>query len=290
MNLPHLHFHRTRIAPTPSGYLHMGNVLAFAITAALAHKAGADVLLRIDDMDRERVRPEYVQDIFDTLQFMDIPYTEGPRDVQQFELDYSQQVRLPLYHKALEQLREKGVVYGCDCTRTQLAGWNMEHGCPGSCREKALALDAPDVNWRLKTNLVPMLHVNTHEGIVTTTLPAEMTDFVVRKKDGCPAYQLTSLIDDVFYNIDGIVRGEDLWHSTLAQQNLAAQLAFTSFQEVLFYHHPLLMNETDKKLSKSAGATSIQYLRKLGNTSADIYTIIGSLLKPVVNADSWRRW
>src|ERR1035437_9153412 len=98
----HITFKRTRIAPTPSGYLHLGNILSFAITAALARKTNAKVLLRIDDFDLERTNKLYVQDIFDTLNFLEIPWDEGPRNMKQYEQEFSQVHRMEMYKKALQ--------------------------------------------------------------------------------------------------------------------------------------------------------------------------------------------
>jgi glutamyl/glutaminyl-tRNA synthetase len=101
-----------------------------------------------------------------------------------------------------------------------------------------------------------------------------MRDFVVRKKDGFPAYQLSSVVDDLHYGVDLIVRGQDLWASTLAQLYLSSALDAAAFREIRFYHHPLLATGAGEKLSKSAGATSIRYLRQQGLQAADIYALI----------------
>src|ERR1700755_812419 len=111
------HFKKTRIAPTPSGFLHLGNAYSFALTAALAEKYGAKILLRIDDLDRERVQKEYVQDIFDTLNFLELPWDEGPRNVMELERDWSQIHRMGLYKEALDLLREEGDLFACNCSR-----------------------------------------------------------------------------------------------------------------------------------------------------------------------------
>src|SRR5687768_5857036 len=113
-------FRRTRIAPTPSGFLHLGNVLSFALTAAIARKRGARILLRIDDMDRDRVQPDYIDDIFEVLRFMGLPWEEGPKDAAEFLQRFSQQHRLPLYEAALQQLEKKGQVFACTCSRAQV--------------------------------------------------------------------------------------------------------------------------------------------------------------------------
>lgn len=280
-----LSFNRTRIAPTPSGFLHLGNVWSFVLTVALARRTGARVLLRIDDLDRERYQPVYVQDIFDTLNFLELPWDEGPRDLKEFEATYSQVHRMPLYREALEVLAHEGKVFGCTCSRSALQ--NMP-AYPGTCRDKRYALDMPQANWRLTTDAQALVTINTlTTGIMTTTLPASMQDFVVRKKDGFPAYQLSSTIDDLHFGVDLIVRGADLWPSTLAQLYLATRLPANSFHTIAFFHHTLLTGANGHKLSKSAGDTSIQFLRKEGYSRAAVYGLLGKMLGIAEPVDDW---
>jgi glutamyl/glutaminyl-tRNA synthetase len=264
-------FRKTRIAPTPSGYLHLGNILSFSITAALARKTGAKILLRIDDLDQDRVNERYVQDVFDVLSFLEIPWDEGPCDLSDYERNWSQMHRKDSYKSALLQLKESGSVFACNCSRTQ------QHAC--TCRDQSISLDAENVNWRLHTNKESEISIQTlNDGTIKTTLPAEMKDFVVKKKDGYPAYQLTSVIDDLHYGIDLVVRGDDLWPSTVAQHYLADILNQDDFKNITFCHHALIIGGDGKKLSKSAGATSIKYLREQGKTAADIYGEIGRMV------------
>jgi glutamyl-tRNA synthetase len=274
-------FSKTRIAPTPSGFLHLGNVLSFVITSALARKNAAKILLRIDDLDQARVNKQYIQDIFDTLNFLEIPWDEGPRNAKDFEDNYSQLHRMPVYQEALKQLSDEGFVYACNCSRSQLG---MGSEC--LCFNKKPALTSQNASWRLLTGNNTPIQVKSYNGeIINAALPQEMNNFVVKKKDGFPAYQLTSVIDDLFYGVDLIVRGEDLWPSTLAQHELAASLGKTIFSAITFYHHPLLM-DAGKKLSKSAGATSIRYLRENGKNPADIFALIAVMMginEPVTN-------
>lgn len=284
--MPHINnrFNKTRIAPTPSGFLHIGNVLSFSITAALARKTGAKILLRIDDIDQARATRKYVQDIFDTLNFLEIPWDEGPRNVKEFEYTYSQVHRLNLYNQAFETLRRNGIVYPCNCSRKQLAGSACD------CKNKTTLIDATDVAWRLDTGSNAKLAIKSYTGeIVTAALPSDMENFVIKRKDGLPAYQLTSLIDDLFYGIDLVVRGEDLWPSTLAQHQLALALGEKKFADIAFYHHPLLMEAPGKKLSKSAGSTSIKYLREQGKKPADIFMLITALLGIKKQVNNWER-
>lgn len=266
-------FLRTRIAPTPSGYLHLGNVFSFAVTVALARQSGARILLRIDDLDRERVKPEYVEDIFETLAYLDIPWDEGPKDYRDYTNVYSQLHRMERYEAGLRQLRDRGLVFACDCSRTTLLRNHPEGVYTGTCVHRGLSLDAAGYNWRVDTS--------------TQHLAQNMHYFVVRKKDGFPSYQLTSLIDDRYFGVDLIVRGEDLWPSTLAQTNLAQLLGYHDFLGATFRHHVLLKTEDDKKLAKSAGATSIRYLRRQGYTKAAIYRMVGQLAGTPNPIASW---
>jgi glutamyl-tRNA synthetase len=269
-------FTKTRIAPTPSGYLHLGNALSFVTTVALAKKYGAKILLRIDDLDRERVQDVYVQDIFDTLHFLGIMWDEGPKDLAEYKQHHSQLHRIDMYNQGLLQLADSGAVFVCTCSRAQVLAQNEDGIYMGTCKNKHLPFDTPDASWRLDTTAVKQLTVKTLADTVITTLPEDMQYFVVRKKDGFPAYQLTSLLDDVHYGIDLIVRGEDLWHSTLAQHYLAMVLGKNDFLNATFHHHPLV-KIAGEKLSKSAGATSIQYLRKEGRTSEEVMGMIVGL-------------
>ncbi|HEY4338159.1 MAG TPA: glutamate--tRNA ligase family protein, partial [Puia sp.] len=152
------------------------------------------------------------------------------------------------------------------------------------------SLDAEGVNWRLRTAGLP-------DGLpaeLPAGLPVEMRDFVVRKKDGYPAYQLSSVVDDIHFGVDLVVRGEDLRASTLAQLYLAGVLAVAgmpgaaAFGGLQFIHHPLL-TAGGEKLSKSAGATSIDYLRKQGASPADIFTLIGRSLEAAEPVRDWEQ-
>ncbi|HAL81937.1 MAG TPA: tRNA glutamyl-Q synthetase [Mucilaginibacter sp.] len=278
-------YNKTRLAPTPSGFLHPGNVLSFAITAVLARKTGAKILLRVDDLDQARVNKLYVQDIFDTLNFLDIPWDEGPRNVNEFEDSYSQKHRMALYNEALQRLADEEKVFACTCSRSQLQNY---HSC--NCFNEKIPLDTKNASWRLITNNHPELEVKSYPGkTIRTFLPADMKNFIVKKKDGFPAYQLTSVVDDLFYGVDLIVRGEDLWPSTLAQHVLASALGGNNFNDITFYHHQLLMDAEGKKLSKSAGALSIKYLRESGKTPADIFGFIAAMAGIEETADNWEQ-
>lgn len=260
---------KTRIAPTPSGYLHAGNALNFLLTAALAERYDARLLLRIDDLDRKRYRTAYAEDVFDALHYLNIQWQEGPKDLADFEERWSQRWRTTLYEEALRKLKEAGAVFACTCSRTRA------NEC--ECRNKRLPLDALNTSWRLITDDEPVA-VRTPDGnAIAASLPVEIKNFVVRKKDGLPAYQLSSVVDDLHFGIDLIVRGADLWPSTLAQQFLAKRLGEERFSAIAFYHHPLLTDAGGGKLSKSAGASSIKCRREGGKPLTEFLAHLGSL-------------
>lgn len=271
-----LHFVKTRIAPTPSGFLHLGNAYSFLLTSRVAAQYGTGILLRIDDLDRERIQDDYVQDIFDTLNFLGITWNEGPQNMQEYHELYSQVHRLPVYQALLQQLVDKGLVFACTCSRTQVLQHSVDGAYAGTCRDKQIPLDTPGVNWRIRTDMSKPLSFQSPDGqIHQYTLPALMKDFVIRKKDGYPAYQLASLADDLHFGIDLVIRGEDLLDSTLAQLYLADVLDAAAFLSAYFYHHPLLKDGQGTKLSKSEGALSIQSLRKEGKSREEVIRMTG---------------
>lgn len=282
---------RTRLAPTPSGFLHLGNVLSFAITAGLAERSHARILLRIDDLDRQRIRKQYVQDVFDTLNFLEIPWHEGPSDPRDHWKNYAQVHRMHLYKEALLRLRESGCLFACTCSRTSAQGLN-------GCRDKQIPYNTENVSWRLRTN--------GSGGLAECGLPASMQDFIVRRKDGLPSYQLASVVDDLYFGIDLVVRGADLLESTIAQRYLAAVLKETGyaagpaekawpgrFSQIAFHHHRLVLHPDGTKLCKSTGSSadgefSVAGLRKMGKKRKDIFMLIGSLLQVREPVQDWQ--
>lgn len=274
-----MNHHLTRIAPTPSGFLHLGNLYAFLFTKALAEKTGAKILLRIDDLDRERYQPEYVQDIFDTLDFMEIGYDLGPKSLAEFEKEWSQIHRMEKYKDALEILRVKKAVFACECSRKKIQQYDSSGYYLGLCQMLRIPLDKENAAWRMDTFETDFIKMKSYPGEVKSyTMPRDTAFFIVRKRDRLPAYQLTSVVDDVHYGVDLIVRGKDLESSSLAQLMLSEQIGESKFKENTFFHHPLLKGAKNKKLSKSAGDTSIQFLRKGGKKPEDLYQLLGEMI------------
>jgi len=272
-------FIRTRIAPTPSGFLHLGNAYSFLLTKILAKRHETKLLLRIDDLDRERYRPEYVQDIFDTLSFLEIEVDEGPKSLEEFEQEWSQLKRLPQYEATLKDLQETKQVFSCTCSRSQIFQLHPNGIYLGNCIDKRFSLDKEESAWRVNTLDADFLDYISYPDLrKNSLLPEEASCYVVRKKDRLPAYHLASLIDDLHFEVDLIVRGQDLFPSTLAQLDLARILGRQDFAKTTFYHHSLLKGPDQSKLSKSAGAFSIRQHRQEGKTLADLFLLVGKSL------------
>ncbi len=250
---------RTRIAPTPSGYLHVGNAYNFYLIQKYAQEKKGKILLRIDDFDFDRAREEYVEDVFKILDWLQISPDEGPKDVADFYKNFSQKNRQEKYFKALKILDEKSLLYACDCSRSQRDRFSEIGAYMGICREKnlkfvpgkhALRLRCEDVDYSWKKSL---------------------NDFVLWTKEKRASYQLVSVVEDVENQVDFIVRGEDLRASSEAQLYLAQNLGGdykSFFEKIEFIHHPLIVDPRNptKKLSKSLASCSLASLIREGYT------------------------
>ncbi len=284
----HLSFLKTRLAPTPRGYLHLGNLASFILTCRLARMHGAEILLRIDDLDQHRVRKEYVQDIFDTLDFFELPVDQGPRSVEEHFNQFSQSYRKKNYANLINELASQNLLFACECSRSMINTSNGESGCSNNCQSKNIPLDKPNVALRLKTSNSSMIELcDLSSGKMQYQFPSSMKDFVVQKKDGEAAYQIASVSDDLFFGVDFIVRGQDLIDSTLAQLFLSAHLSTPNFLSTTFVHHPLLLSEQDQKLSKSSGDTSVMHLRKSGMTAIQILNELGACVCSSPEFTNW---
>ena len=248
-----------RIAPTPSGFLHPGNLLNFLLNARLTGKEGR-LFLRVDDLDRARFRPEYLADIFRVVDLLDLPVTDGPRDAEDFARHWSQTTRMYLYRAALDHLPAHPLVFPCACSRRELATGDHPHGCLTG----AVDWTAPTVAWRVDTRALPpqtLTDAGPKATERTVDLHATMPFFALRRKDGNPAYQLTSVVDDRHFGINVVARGEDLVPSTAAQSVVCDLLDYPPLAEWLaVVHHPLITGSDGIKLSKSAGAAGVPYV------------------------------
>jgi glutamyl-tRNA synthetase len=237
----------TRIAPTPSGFLHEGNRLNFRRTADLAADVGAELALRIDDVDASRYRREYAENIFATLRDMGIAWTVGPRDVDDFEAHWSQRARTKMYRAELGRATARGLrVYTCACSRAVQPG-PASGGCAGGCRERGLPLEPGRTALRVAVEPGTVVDVGTEQ----VSLDMEMGDFVVWRREDLPAYQLVSVVDDRDLGVTHIVRGRDLLPSSAAQVHLAPWLEAEGVAQATYVHHDLVTDASGAKLSKS---------------------------------------
>jgi len=277
MNRPPL---RTRIAPTPSGFLHLGNLYSFVLTWLIARANRGTVRLRIDDLDAARTRIACLEDIFRTLDFIGLVPDEGSSGVEDFLQHHSQMHRIENYLQALNGLKDAGHLYGCSCSRSRILAENPAGIYPGTCRNRPFDFKATEMAWRVA--LPPDCPIQIKDAISGQThlivLNEEMGDFVVMRKDGLPAYQVASLADDLFYGINMVVRGNDLLTSTAAQLHLSAILGTTAFNAIEWHHHPLIKNEQQQKLSKSAGDLSVRKMIENGLKKEDFLIRIAGWL------------
>ena len=247
-----------RFAPSPSGIMHLGNAYSALLAWLSARSAGGRMILRIEDLDPDRSRQEYADAI--------------RRDLRWLGLDWDaesapQSARTERYAAAFERLMEKGLVYPCYCTRTQLHAASAPHASdgrtvyPGTCRGLAPG-DRPAGRkpaWRLT---VPDEEVGFLDGLmgpVKENLARDCGDFIIRRSDGVYAYQLAVVVDDAETGVTQVVRGCDLLHSTPRQLYLYALLGMRAPE---FYHVSLLCAPDGRRLSKRDGDLDLGALRQ----------------------------
>jgi glutamyl-tRNA synthetase len=260
---------RSRIAPTPSGLLHLGNAVNFILTWLMVRKAGGTLRLRIDDADCLRAKPEYLEDIFRQLDWLKITWDEGPTGPDDFRARFSQQLRLERYRAFMDELGRLGHLYPCGCSRSTIRQFAVDGVYPGFCRDRAGA-PMPGEAQRVRVPEGSVFRVEGQE----VALCKAMGDFVLWRKEDLPAYQLVSLADDLDDRINYIVRGQDLLPSTAAQLFLAGLHGDNSFAETTFLHHPLVLGEDGRKLSKSDNALSLAVLREGGGSRPLVYQAV----------------
>ncbi|NML65623.1 hypothetical protein HHL22_10435 [Hymenobacter sp. RP-2-7] len=262
-----------RLAPTPSGYLHLGNAVNFVLTWLLVRQKGGQLHLRIDDLDRARLRRPYVENIFRVIDWLQLDYDHGPAGPDDFLRHYSQLLHLPTYNAALRRLAQRpGLLAASHRSRTS---------GPGAAAAP-VALDTPGVAWRAQVPLGTIVTwTDGWQGAPQVPLGAAMPDFVVRKKDAVAAYQLASVVDDLRLGTTLIVRGLDLLPSTAAQLWLAAQLPeMQNFRaaRVRFFHHDLLTDAAGHKLSKSTQAGADRGVLEMPSGPRTVYAAVARLL------------
>ena len=243
-------------------------------------------MLRIDDNDAIRSRPEFVDDIFYTLDWLEIECDMGPESPEDFVANFSQRHRMDLHESFLKELMKvPQLMYSCSCSRKEIQEQSQSGLYPGTCRDKEIKWSQKNVAWRVKVpEELEVSYKEWSSGSRQSIFPGQqMGDFVVRRKDGLPSYQLVSLVDDIYYGVNFIVRGSDLCDSTAAQIFLARSVSpekgswisgAKAFLENEFFHHTLLLDSAGHKLSKSKGAASVHLMRKWGKRPVEVYRMV----------------
>ncbi|SDB22926.1 tRNA glutamyl-Q(34) synthetase GluQRS [Bauldia litoralis] len=279
-----------RFAPSPNGELHLGHAFSALYDHALCRQAGGRFLLRIEDIDRTRSRPEFEEGIYRDLEWLGIAWETPVR---------RQSDAMPTYGEAIDRLRAAGLVYPAFMTRGEIAAtvaadptWPRDpDGAPlypatdrdltRAATEERIAAGTPYA-WRLRTDIAatqagPLSWQEDGAGPdgesgVVVARPERWGDFVVGRKDVPTSYHLAVVLDDAAQGVTHIVRGRDLFHATAAHVLLRRLLGLPS---PVYHHHRLITDNTGRKLSKSDRATSLRSLREAGATPDDIRAMIG---------------
>ena len=257
-----------RFAPTPSGKMHLGNVLCCLVAWLSARSQGGKVLLRVEDLDPERSGADYERQIEEDLRWLGLDWDEGGLEAAGGR--YCQSGRSGVYEQYFDILSEKGLIYPCFCSRAELHAADAPHLSdgryfyPGTCRnltpeEAAEKAKKRKPAWRVKVPDETVRFTDLHYGPYAENLAAECGDFVVRRADGVFAYQLATAVDDGLMGVTEVVRGRDLIGSTARQLWLQRTLGLPS---PVYGHIPLLTDWDGRRLSKRDGDLDLARLRE----------------------------
>ena len=277
--------YRGRLAPSPTGLLHLGHARTFWIADQLCAEHRGTLILRNEDLDAQRCRAEFVQAMIEDLRWLGISWTEGPDCGGPFG-PYTQSERRVYYLQAWQQLRDRGLIYPCTCSRKDVAQaatapneGDDEPVYPGKCRDsrndslsgcraEAKRGGTAGVNWRFR---VPdgeeISFTDLHLGPQRMVAGKDFGDFIVWRKDDFPAYQLAVVVDDAAMRITEVVRGADLLKSTARQILLYRALGLPIPR---YYHCELVRDEQGVRLAKRHDSLSIRNLRESGWTPQQV--------------------
>lgn len=273
--------YRGRVAPSPTGYLHLGHARTFWTAQQRARAAGGALVFRNEDLDPQRSRPEFARAMMEDLHWLGVQWDEGP-DVGGPFAPYVQSQRRDLYVRVWRELRERGAVYPCTCSRRDLAEAaqaphesgqsldpNDEPIYSGRCRHRQNDQVGPGgVAWRFR---VPEGEIVTFHDLAAGrqrfTAGVDFGDFVVWRRDDVPAYQLAVVADDIAMKITEVVRGADLLKSA-ARQLLLYQALGQNAPD--FYHCPLVTDPAGNRLAKRHDSLSLRHLRSHGYTPEQV--------------------
>ncbi|HUZ08418.1 MAG TPA: tRNA glutamyl-Q(34) synthetase GluQRS [Candidatus Paceibacterota bacterium] len=267
--------YRGRLAPSPTGYLHLGHARTFWIAQERARANGGETILRNEDLDSTRYKMEFMEAMLEDLRWFGFEWSEGP-DVGGKFAPYNQSGRMVFYHAALEQLRAGNFIYPCTCTRKDIQpaaraphAEDEEPVYPGTCRDNSkFKIKKSKFSWRFR---VPdgetISFTDGNFGGQQFIAGKDFGDFIVRRNDGVPAYQLACVVDDAAMQITEVVRGADLLVSTARQILLYRALGLTPPN---FFHCELMRDETGRRLAKRHDALSLRTWRTRGIAPAEL--------------------
>lgn len=280
-----------RFAPTPSGFLHLGNVFCSLLAWLYAKSSGGRIILRVEDLDPQRCSRQKADQLARDLEWLGLEWDEGAYVSENSE-SYFQSKRSDIYAEYFVQLQEQEFVYPCFCSRSELHAAEAPHLSDGriiyagTCRhltaeqrEAKAQRRAPA--YRLRVEDKPISFLDGHYGQQSYNLAEGSGDFIVRRSDGVFAYQLAVTIDDALMGITQVVRGCDLLSSTPMQLYIYRLLGFTP---PAFCHIPLLVDASGRRLSKRDGDLEIAALRKLYGSPEPIIGLLaffaGQIARP----------
>lgn len=267
---------RTRFAPSPTGRLHLGHAFSALVAAGLARAEGGEFLLRIEDLDGDRCRPEFEAGIVEDLRWLGLDWPDPP---------LRQSARAAAYAAALDRLRAMGLLYACRCTRRDIALSAPQEGAegpvyPGTCRGLLLSEEGAALRLDLRAALsragplawqeIGPWHSGSHP--VDSRLAAGIGDPVLARKDLGTSYHLAVVVDDAAQAITHVVRGEDLRPVTPLHRLLQALLGLPA---PVWLHHRLVRDETGRRLAKRDDARALATLRAEGVTPAEVRAMVG---------------
>jgi glutamyl-tRNA synthetase len=270
---------RGRYAPSPSGALHLGNLRTALLAWLFARARGGAFVLRVEDLDRPRVRPGGAAQMLDDLRWLGLDWDEGP-DIGGPYGPYYQSARQALYAAALAHLRARDLLYPCYCSRAELAriasAPHADEPPPysGACRSlsarERTAREAAGGRpaWRFCAPSASISFTDQIAGAVTEDVATTVGDFVVRRSDGIVAYQLAVVVDDALMGITQVVRGADLLASTARQLALCDALGYQRPRE--YAHAPLALDAAGARLAKRDAAAGLTAARESGMNPAGI--------------------
>jgi glutamyl-tRNA synthetase len=267
----------TRLAPSPTGALHLGNARTFLVNWLLARQNNWKILLRIEDLDGPRVKSGADRQLIDDLEFLGLDWHEGP---------IYQSTRSAAYRAAINSLIERGLAYPCVCTRREVdlaqSAPHADDGStiyPGTCRgtfatiEEAIKATGKNPAVRFAAPDREIEFNDRFAGHQKINVARKLGDFVIAKADGLAAYQLAVVVDDLDANITDVVRGNDLLESTF-RQILIYEALGAAARIPKYFHLPLVIGADGRRLAKRHGDTRLATYRQLGVTHSRLLGLL----------------